>query len=368
MANSKQQDTLLLTEHLTWPPISLLDDIINAVNEMLYNCTEKLEEGLSSADPHTLGFVDRARAERRELEKDEDGKLVCPEMRLEIDEGMLKLETLLEGAMDRNFDRLEIWTLRNVLCLPSEVREWVRLEHYKNLTIPPANPTITPEYLYTLRRKLEETRKLHSALLAEKTRNEALLAKLRTLIQPPTTTAKQEPRSSTSPTKPHHDGPGTNQTDPNFSFLTHTPAAKDLGIQSLPLPSITSTSTNAATTSNPLTTHTSFTASQIPFLRSLLSALKPHLATSALPLTATGEKEESARERKVYIESQSKRVLERRGVDTREGVEGVLEGRGFRGEEVTALEGVVEVLGRGTRGSGDGRERRDGEGGEMDTS
>lgn len=47
---------------------------------------------------------------------------------------MLKLETLMENAVDKNFDKLEIWTLRNVLCLPrgeEELARWVRLGHYE---------------------------------------------------------------------------------------------------------------------------------------------------------------------------------------------------------------------------------------------
>lgn len=151
MANAKQQETMLLTEHFTWPPIvqhtyphltqtkyltytqSLLDDIINAINEVLYRCTDTFETGLLSADPTLLGFADRYAAERRTAEKDDDGNDVYPESRLEVEEGVLKLETLMEGAVDRNFDRLEIWALRNVLCLPREdgVGEWVRLGHYE---------------------------------------------------------------------------------------------------------------------------------------------------------------------------------------------------------------------------------------------
>jgi hypothetical protein len=40
----------------------------------------------------------------------------------------------MENAVDKNFDRLEIWTLRNVLCLPrgeEELVNWVRLGHYE---------------------------------------------------------------------------------------------------------------------------------------------------------------------------------------------------------------------------------------------
>jgi kinetochore protein Mis12/MTW1 len=74
------------------------------------------------------------------------------------------------------------------------------------------------------------------------------------------------------------------------------------------------------------------------------------------------------------VESQSKRVLERRGVDTRDGVEGVSDGTRVRGDEVAALEGIVEVLGRREGGSGgntgvvEGREEREEDGDAMDTS
>ncbi|KAF2119912.1 Mis12 protein-domain-containing protein, partial [Lophiotrema nucula] len=220
MANAKQQENLLLTEHFTWPPISLLDEIINTVNEVLYKCTDTLESGLSSADPAVLGFAQKYAAENRVVEKDEDGRQVYPDAKLEIEEGILKLETLMEGAVDKNFDRLEIWTLRNVLCLPQDVGEWVRLGHYENLTIPPDNPSITPESLNALRRKLVETQKLHTALLAEKTRNDAQIQRLRSLLQPSPGT-KCEPRSSTSPSNPAQ----ANGNAP-FAFLTHTPAAQ----------------------------------------------------------------------------------------------------------------------------------------------
>lgn len=68
-------------------------------------------------------------------------------------------------------------------------------------------------------------------------------------------------------------------------------------------------------------------------------------------------------------------MLERRGVDTRDGVEGVWEGRRVGAEEVRGLEGLVGGMGRGRgrNGSGDGEDAGagalDGDGGEeMDTS
>ncbi|KAI4609282.1 hypothetical protein J4E80_008531 [Alternaria sp. BMP 0032] len=375
MASAKQQENMLLTEHFTWPPISLIDDIINAINEVLYRCTDSFETGLSSADPSLLGFADLYASQNRTPQKDEDGNDVYPEARLEIEEGVLKLETLMENAVDKNFDKLEIWTLRNVFALgrgkgqDEGLAEWVRLGHYENLEPPSKNSTLTPEALYTLRRKLIETQKLNAALLAEKTRNEAQIARLRALLTP-STLPKRESLTSTSGNEEQE-----GQAAP-FAFLTHAPAAKEIGIQPLP-----QTHTNAngeknpeknsngdtKPTHTPLTTHTTFTTTQLPYLRQLLASLKPHLANTALPSntssppsystsTSNGQqqppkdKEELTRERKIYVESQSKRVLERRGVDTKDGVEGIWDGGSRVGsEEVRGLEGLVESMDRGGR-------------------
>lgn len=67
-----------------------------------------------------------------------------------------------------------------------------------------------------------------------------------------------------------------------------------------------------------------------------------------------GAKEELAKERQVYIESQSKRILERRGVDTMDGVEGAVEGQRVRAEEVRGLEGIVQRMGKERRTENDG--------------
>jgi kinetochore protein Mis12/MTW1 len=316
------------------------------VNEVLYSCTDTFEQGLSSADPAVLGFLDRAAAENRTPEKDEDGNPILPEAKLEIEEGILKLETLMENAVDKNFDKLEIYTLRNILCLrrDEDVAEWIRLGHYEGLDTksPSAESNVSLETLHGLRRKLQETQKLHAALLAEKNRNEAQIQRLRGLLQP-SASLKHEVKGGIDGKAP-------------FAFLTHTPAAQDLGVQTLPLPANGAKAADMGRT--PLTTHTTFTTSQLPQLRQLLASLKPHLATKALPTRNEGEKEELARERKIYIESQSKRVLERRGINTSEGVDGAVEGQRVRSEEVRGLEGIVKGFGN----------RKEDEGEAMDTS
>lgn len=272
----------------------------------------------------------------------------------------------MENAVDKNFDKLEIWTLRNVLCLPrgdEELARWVRLRHYDGVDVhaqPEHSSAWTPERLYTLRRKLLDTQRLNAALVAEKTRNQRVLAQLTALLSP---AARQLKTESTSPAPTADQGSATPPR--SFAFLTHSDAAANLGLV-LPT-SHTHTHTPAkplsttTTSSAPLTTHTSFSTSQLPYLRQLLAALTPHLASTALPANpnSPSESAESSRERKLYLESQSKRILERRGVDTREGVEGAVEGVRVRADEVRALEGIVEALGRGNRGGGGAEEAMD---------
>ncbi|CAG5143545.1 uncharacterized protein ALTATR162_LOCUS1371 [Alternaria atra] len=391
MASAKQQENMLLTEHFTWPPISLIDDIINAVNEVLYRCTDSFETGLSSADPSLLGFADLYASQGRTPERDGDGNDLFPEARLEIEEGVLKLETLMENAVDKNFDKLEIWTLRNVFALgrgkggDEGLGEWVRLGHYENLEPPPKDSKLTPEALYTLRRKLIETQKLNAALVAEKTRNEAQIARLKALLQPPPA-PKREQGTSKSPSKASSERNGQNEQSVPFAFLTHTAAAQSLGMQVLPQQSNTNTASNGENKNNdkkpaPLTTHTTFTTSQLPHLRQLLASLKPHLPNTALPSNTTPsshttnsqpqtkDKEELSRERRVYVESQSKRILERRGVDTRDGVEGVWEGGSRVGaDEVRGLEGLVDAFGRIDKAKKANEQENGDDGDVMDTS
>ena len=73
-----------------------------------------------------------------------------------------------------------------------------------------------------------------------------------------------------------------------------------------------------------------------------------------------------ARERKLYIESQGRRVLERRGVDTKDGVGGGVgaEGRRMASGEVKGLEGLFGKKEKKGGGGGEGLA----DGGPMDLS
>ncbi|AGO12030.1 AaceriADR367Cp [[Ashbya] aceris (nom. inval.)] len=114
MAAPTMSATSLLTEHLGYPPISLVDDLINSVNEIMYKCTQAMETYLRQR--HQVGGEDFTE---------------------EIKVGTAKLETLLENAVDKNLDKLELYVLRNVLSVPAELVEdgHFKLAHYDRLVL-----------------------------------------------------------------------------------------------------------------------------------------------------------------------------------------------------------------------------------------
>lgn len=112
MSAPSLQSTAILTEHLEYPPISLIDDIINAVNELLYKCTSAMEKYLLKKS--TIGGKD---------------------YNSDIHVGITKLESLLEHQVDRNFDKLELYVLRNILRIPDPLIKSgaFRLSHQRDL-------------------------------------------------------------------------------------------------------------------------------------------------------------------------------------------------------------------------------------------
>lgn len=85
-----------------------------------------LETGLLTTPAERLGFkAVEQNADDAGLENE------LPEAKQEIEEGLHKLETLLNSTVDKNFDKFEIYVLRNILSVPADLVNWVRLSHYE---------------------------------------------------------------------------------------------------------------------------------------------------------------------------------------------------------------------------------------------
>ncbi|RCK67788.1 Kinetochore-associated protein MTW1 [Candida viswanathii] len=108
--------TAILTEHFGFAPLVLIDEIINAVNEIMYKGTEAIEAYLKEQQGvKTTGAF-------TEITTDE------------IETGVGKLETLLESTVDSYFDKFELYCFRNVLNVPKELIPWVVLNHQRDVT------------------------------------------------------------------------------------------------------------------------------------------------------------------------------------------------------------------------------------------
>ncbi|MCJ1439354.1 hypothetical protein MMC27_008746 [Xylographa pallens] len=309
MADSRSSIDALLTEHFRYTPLSLIDDIINTVNAIIYRAVQAIENGLLSTPPQALGFADDTSTNISIPDADGDGNVDFPEARAEIENGVHQLETLLEATVDKLFDKFEIYTLRNILTVPDDLAPWVRLAHYGDLTLPLPASAPTSASVVALRRKLQETNKLNLALEHEHARNTALLSQLHSLIgqqsQPKVEDDAKSPLGNSAP----------------LSFLA---------------PHI------ASAPSHPLSTSAQFTVSQLPALRALVAELRPKLVS--LP-SAVGkiDWDGGKEQRREYIDGVVRRVVSENGVGEESGERDV--GRTVAGEEVWDLEGVVHAMG-----------------------
>ncbi|ORY81589.1 Mis12 protein-domain-containing protein [Protomyces lactucae-debilis] len=156
MASFPEQEELI-SEHLTFAPLSLVDDIINTANALLYKAVNALEQLFQSLPPTVL--------------PDE-----------EAEAGIHKFETLLESSVDRNFDAMELYLLRNIVNIPQDVLPWIRLAHHEHAQFGAAAAGECAE----LDEELARTRKAYAASCKVKAllqRERAHLARKQALIQ-----------------------------------------------------------------------------------------------------------------------------------------------------------------------------------------
>ncbi|PIA99634.1 hypothetical protein CB0940_02318 [Cercospora beticola] len=308
MAASDQTTTALLTEHFRYTPLTLLDDIINTVNELVFRAVTAIETGLGNESAEELGFrLDSETA--ASLPNDEAREEALAELKQnEIDNGVVKLESLLNATVDKDFDKFEIYTLRNILAVghkEDDLANWVRLEHYKGVDMTTVEDVPSPEAVELQRKKLHETAKLNIMLKSEEAKNAAILEQVSGLIG---ANLKQEGQTGDAP----------------FAFLNATSGE-----------------------SKHLEQDTQAALSQIPALQKLLAGLKDAMQTIQTARKSKHDDEDSAEgRRRRYLESQSRRALERKGIDLESSsTTSLAAGRKMGRDELQGIESVVQALG-----------------------
>ncbi|KOS16629.1 Kinetochore-associated protein MTW1 [Escovopsis weberi] len=358
-------DYELLTEHFSYPPVSLLDDIINTVNTLADRALESVERLLLSIPPQKLGFSAKKSKGKNapanpDLPPDEAAHL-------EIENGTHQLETLLNASIDKTFDVFELYVMQNILNVRPQDQPFMRLSHYAGLDLQqldaPDRPT--PESITGLRRRLQASQRLNAVLEAEKARNDALLASLRGLlgaVHPADADANSNANADANENRLSTGGQGVTSegeatTGAPFAFLRDRAGLEEGG------------------GAQPITTTTEFTLSQLQALRSLSTSLRTLLPdlTAAVAADANadaGAKAEAQgpkswrRERAEYIESSSRKYLETvsglelsAAGEVRDG-DWQGQGRALSKADVEGLEKIVALLedndGNGTPSPGAG--------------
>ncbi|KAI0118810.1 Mis12 protein-domain-containing protein [Nemania sp. FL0031] len=398
MSTSANSETELLTEHFGYPPVSLIDDIINSVNVLAERALNSVEQGLLNASPATLGFK-APKSQSQQEAAAADSLSPAERARNEVEAGTHQLETLLCASIDRNFDKFEIYVLRNIFTVrPPELCNWIRLSHYDGLdfsssaarrtnnhdsndssenhlaVVPSDAPTI--ESVALLRRRLRESMRLNALLTAERARNETLLQDLRRLVGDTASATPQVKTESSSPVQRRSvsrdvnananavDNQGTSGSDTQKKEETKSPFAflHQKG-------DLASSGGGAA----PLATTAAFALSQLQALRSLSTALSnitPDLKASSTSAAGTHDAEDDdgsggpstagprgwRRERVEYVETATRRHLETvhglelgKHGEVRDG-EWQGPGRSLARGEVEGIEHVVAVLGGDSNG------------------
>jgi kinetochore protein Mis12/MTW1 len=122
--------TELMTEHLQYAPLTLIDDVINSANAILYQSMDAFETYLRDTLIPSIPTTSTT-STKKPFDLDASQDTEKEELFTELEFGMAQVETLLENAVDRNFDAFELYVLRNVFNVPEEVEGYLRLQHHQ---------------------------------------------------------------------------------------------------------------------------------------------------------------------------------------------------------------------------------------------
>lgn len=226
--------------------------------------------------------------------------------------------------------------MRNILTVRPDDQPYMRLAHYEGLDFAglEGQDRPTPESVTALRRRLHASQRLHTALESERTRNDALLNKLRSLLGVVPDVKTEEGQATPEPAL---DGSA-------FGFLREKASLQNAG------------------TDKPITTTTEFTLSQLQSLRALSTSLRtllPDLGPADEDVSVDHGPRTWRRERVDYVESASRKYLETaRGLEL--GEQGEVrdgewqgEGRKITRGDVESLEQIASMLGQKSSPTGE---------------
>ncbi|KAJ3176493.1 hypothetical protein HDU87_005187 [Geranomyces variabilis] len=147
---SRNASLELITEQLGWAPVSYIDDIINALNDLAY-------KGISSFEQWLRAYG---------LEEEETEK------------GLAATETLFENSIDKYFDKFELLVLQSIFVVPTNLP--IRLPHHEELdfSVSAVDEAQADEEIAGLRKAIASAQYLARKLQNEETATQKRIAAL----------------------------------------------------------------------------------------------------------------------------------------------------------------------------------------------
>lgn len=134
MSSGDYRVMAIFAEHMGIPPVTLVDEIVNAVNEIMQKALRGVGEYLRQQRANQLMALncDPGASDEEQAKYEKEGKVY---LFAEIESGLLLFDTLCHSHLDLNFDKFEVYTLRNILTIPKDLVDggWIRLKHHEHL-------------------------------------------------------------------------------------------------------------------------------------------------------------------------------------------------------------------------------------------
>lgn len=161
MQSTNTVPSILLPELLGFSPHFILDGIINSANQQVLSCVEAVETFI------TRWYEERdlqQQAARRSPSASSTGSSDWDGSH-ELEQGLVRFQTMLEYHTDVAFDFFETWSLRNIFAIPPELE--IVAPHHEGLDLELAKREPGKEMellgeIEELRRKIENVRCLYN--------------------------------------------------------------------------------------------------------------------------------------------------------------------------------------------------------------
>lgn len=183
MASTNYRAMAIIAEQIGIPPITLLDEIVNAINQIMKKATLGLEAYLKRQRLAYLNqFQNEGDQQGNNKKQLEEAQRV---FNLEaIEQGAVLFDTLCHSQLDQNLDKFEMYLMRNVFKIPDRLVDegWMLLKHQeymRSAKLPKLAVKEADKQLQTLVKNINKELQLRKILKVQIAKSKAIITSLK---------------------------------------------------------------------------------------------------------------------------------------------------------------------------------------------